>query len=71
MVRMMLVGRSVSSGGGRRLTLLEAGQPVVSCWAQTFPEAFQGLVQLDGIRTDCVALARPQSRRETDAKVTT
>lgn len=71
MVRMMLVGRSVSSGGGRRLTLLEAGQPVVSSWAPTFPEAFRGLAQLDDIRTGCVALARPQPRHEADGKVTT
>lgn len=70
MVRMLAVGRSVSSGGGRRLTLFESGQPVVSCWAPTFPEAFRGLAQLDGIREGCAALARPQSRHETDGTVT-
>lgn len=71
MVRVLAMGRSVSSGGGRRLTLMESGQPVVSCWAPTFPEAFRGLAQLDGIRTGCVAAPRPQSRHEADGTVTT
>lgn len=70
MVRMLAMGQSVSSGGGRRLTLLEGGHPVVSCWAPTFTEAFRGLAQLDGIRTSCVATPRPQSRHETDVAVT-
>lgn len=51
-MRVLAMGRSVSSGGGRRLTLLEAGHPVVSCWAPTFPEAFRGLAQLDAARCE-------------------
>lgn len=71
MVRMLAMVKSVSSGGGRRLTLLEAGQPAVSCWAPTFTEAFRGLAQLDSIRTGCVATPRPQSRHEADGEVAT
>lgn len=62
MVRMLVVGRSVSSVGGRRLTLMEAGQPVVSAWAPTFQEALHGLTDLDSIRAGCRADAKPQAR---------
>lgn len=69
MTRFQAMGVSVSMGGGRRVTLMEAGEPVVSQWAPTFSEAFRGVVRMEDIRRASMTDEQRQARHDAASRV--
>ena len=64
MARFQMVGMRKSQGGGCRVTLMEGGEPVLSCWAPTFPEAGQVLARMDDARRASMTAEQRRARHD-------